>query len=177
MTVELRKPEPPEVQSRQMVMIPLTSDRRRPALRGLRGVACSAAVVAAGLLAAACGSAAAPGTSSSGSAPASANAAAAAKVSLDVVFSGSPTTPAAHYTLRCEPASGSVADPAAACAKLMKDSDLFGPMPARIACPMILASAGRVTVTGTYLGRHVHENLVDGGCDLGRWEKLRQVFS
>ena len=187
-----------------MVMIPLTSDRRQPGLRRLRAVlrhlrarrgrpyaglrrrwpvpawqrtACCAAVVAAGLLAAACGSTAAPGTNPGGSAPASANAAAAAKVSLDVVFSGSPTTPAAHYTLRCEPASGSVADPAAACAKLMKDSDLFGPMPAHVACPMILASAGHVIVTGTYLGRHVHENLVDGGCDLARWQKLRQVFS
>lgn len=133
-----------------------------------------AVVVAAGLLAAACGSTAAPSAGSGGSATAGADAA--AKVSLDVVFAGSPTTPGAHYTLRCEPAGGSVADPSAVCAKLLKDPSLFGPMPVRMACPMIMASAGHVLVTGTFLGRHVHENLADGGCDLARWEKLKQVF-
>jgi len=131
-------------------------------------------LVTAGLLAAGCGSTAAPSSGPGGSATAGADAA--AKVSLDVVFTGSPTTAAAHYTLRCEPAGGSVADPATVCAELLKDPSLFGPMPVRMACPMILATAGHVLVTGTFLGRHVHENLADGGCDLARWEKLKQVF-
>jgi hypothetical protein len=101
----------------------------------------------------------------------------AAKISLEVSFSGSATTAAAHYKLRCDPAGGTVADPAAACAKLMRGISLFGPLPAHVACPMIMANAGRATVTGTYLGRPVHETLVDGGCDLIRWAKLRHVFS
>jgi hypothetical protein len=42
---------------------------------------------------------------------------------------------------------------------------------------MIMANAGRATVTGSYLGRPVHESIVDGGCDLSRWDKLREVFS
>jgi hypothetical protein len=94
-----------------------------------------------------------------------------------VSFSGSPTTAAAHYTLRCDPAGGTVTDPAAACAKLMSGTSLFGPLPAHVACPMIMANAGRATVTGSYLGHPVHETVVDGGCDLSRWAKLRQVFA
>jgi hypothetical protein len=93
-----------------------------------------------------------------------------------VSFSGSPTTAAAHYALRCDPAGGTVTDPAAACARLMRATGLFGPLPAHVACPMIMANSGRATVTGSYLGRPVHETVVDGGCDLSRWAKLRQVF-
>ncbi len=43
-------------------------------------------------------------------------------------------------------------------------------------CPMIMESAARATVSGTYLGRKVHESIVDGGCDLSRWAKLKAVF-
>jgi Subtilisin inhibitor-like len=151
-----------------MVMNSLTS--RRPRIIAVR---CTT-VLAIGLLAAACGGTGAPRATSGGS-PA-ATPAAAARISLDVDFAGSPTTRPEHYTLRCEPAGGSVARPAAACAKLLKDAGIFGPLPAHVPCPMIMASAGRATVTGIYLGRHVHESIVDGGCDLARWAKLRQVF-
>ncbi|HKD87543.1 MAG TPA: hypothetical protein VKB62_03345 [Streptosporangiaceae bacterium] len=91
-------------------------------------------------------------------------------------FSGSPTTAAAHYTLRCDPPGGTVADPTAACARLMRGPSLFGPPPAHVACPMIMANAGRAIVTGSYLGHRVHESVVDGGCDLSRWAKLKRVF-
>jgi hypothetical protein len=142
-----------------------------------------AAAGACALLVAACGSAAAPGSGSAGSGSSSPAAGssgtattATAKISLDVNFSGSPTTAAAHYTLRCDPAGGTVTDPAAACARLVRGTSLFGPLPAHVECPMIMANAGRATVTGSYLGRPVHETLVDGGCDLSRWAKLKQVF-
>jgi Subtilisin inhibitor-like len=159
-----------------MAMTSLT--QRRP-----RILALCAAVGVCALLAAGCGSSAAPGsgTSSAGtstSGSSSAGTASAAKVSLDVSFSGSAGTAPAHYTLRCEPAGGTVRDAAAACAKLMKHgASLFGPLPVHVACPMILASAGRATVRGTYLGQRVHESVVDGGCDLSRWGELRQIFS
>jgi hypothetical protein len=93
-----------------------------------------------------------------------------------VSFSGSPTVAAAHYTLTCDPAGGTVSDPAAACARLMRGTSLFGPLPVHVACPMIMIDAGSATVTGTYLGRLVHETIVDGGCDISRWAKLRDVF-
>ena len=162
----------------------MTAHDRRTRVRSGRLLSRSAAAGACALLVAACGSAAAPGSgasrSSSGSPAAGSSGpatTATAKISLDVSFSGSPTTPAAHYTLRCDPAGGTVTDPAAACARLMKGTSLFAPLPAHVACPMIMANAGRATVTGSYLGHPVHETVVDGGCDLGRWAKLRQVFS
>ena len=60
---------------------------------------------------------------------------------------------------------------------MKRGTSLFGPLPAHMACPMVMASAGRATVTGTYLGRQVHELVVDGGCDLSRWAELGQIFS
>jgi Subtilisin inhibitor-like len=132
------------------------------------------------VLAAACGSTAAPTAGQASSSPASSSTGsttAAAKVSLEVSFSGSAGVAPSHYTLRCEPTSGTMPDAAAACAKLLKITDLFSPPAAHVMCPMIMASAGRATVTGTYFGKQVHETILDGGCDLARWAKLKQVFS
>ncbi len=151
-----------------------------------------AAFGACALLIAGCGSAAAPspagagthGAGANGSAGAtsvpggtsSAGATSAAKISLTVSFSGSASAAPRHYTLRCDPAGGNVRDAAAACTMLMKHAaSLLRPLPAHIECPMILASAGRATVTGTYLGRHVHELIVNGGCELSRWAELGQI--
>jgi hypothetical protein len=153
-----------------------------PAPRRRRRIACGcAALGAAALLIAGCGSAAAPSSGSDGthgtaSGGANAGTTAAAKISLTVSFSGSASTTPQHYALRCEPAGGTVHDAAAACAMLMRHAaGLFGKLPARMECPMIMADGGRATVTGTYLGRHVHELVVDGGCDLSRWAELGQI--
>jgi hypothetical protein len=127
---------------------------------------------------AACGSAAAPSSSGGSQSSTSSHTTSAAKISLSVSFSGSTSIAPEHYILRCEPAGGTVSDPAAACAKLMKrGASLFGPMPTQIACPMIMASARRITVTGRYLGRPVHELVVDGGCDLSRWAEFGKIFN
>jgi Subtilisin inhibitor-like len=127
---------------------------------------------------AACGSAAAPSSGGGSQSSTSSHTTSAAKISLSVSFSGSAGIAPEHYTLRCEPAGGTVSDPVAACAKLMKrGASLFGPMPAQIACPMIMASARRITVTGRYLGRPVHELVVDGGCDLSRWAEFGKIFN
>ena len=165
-----------------MAMTRQSHDRRTPSHSGRLLSRCAAAGACA-MLVAACGSAAAPDSGAAGSRSSSPTAGssgpattATAKISLDVDFSGSPTTPAAHYTLRCDPAGGTVTDPATACARLMRGTSLFGPLPAHVECPMIMANAGRATVTGSYLGRPVHESVVDGGCDLSRWAKLKQVF-
>jgi hypothetical protein len=157
-----------------MAMTPLSDQLRSPARRRMI-LARGAAVSACALLAAACGSTAAPATSASGSG--SAGQAAAAKVSLDVTFSASGASAATHYTLRCEPAGGSAPHPAAACARLLTAPSLFGPRPGHIMCPMILQSDARATVSGTYLGKAVHVTIVEGGCDLARWAKLKAMFS
>ncbi len=135
--------------------------------RGMAATACA-------VLAAACGSTAAPGA---GSGSGSASTTSAAKISLTVTFAASPTTAARHYTLKCEPAGGTAPDTVTACSKLLKSKNLFGPKPAHVMCPMILASAGRATVSGTYLGKKVHETVLDGGCDLARYQQLQLIFN
>jgi hypothetical protein len=94
-----------------------------------------------------------------------------------VTFTASRSAPARHYTLTCEPAGGTAPDPATACARLLKDTTLFAPPAAHVMCPMIMASAGRAEVSGTYLGKKVHETIVDGGCQLAHWQQLNQVFN
>lgn len=149
---------------------PLQRVRHRKILaRGPAAAAGGMLVVTCALLAAACGSTAAPGSGS-------ASPAAIAKVSLKVTFAAAPATAARHYTLTCGPAGGSTPDPAAACRKLTT-ADLFGPKPAHVMCPMILAGSARATVSGTYLGKAVHETIVDGGCDLARYQHLKQIFN
>jgi Subtilisin inhibitor-like len=94
-----------------------------------------------------------------------------------VTFAASLHAPASHFTLRCEPAGGTASNPAAACAMLLAGPSLFAPRPAHMLCPMIMASGGRATVTGTYFGKQVHVTIEDGGCDLSLWAKLKEVFS
>ena len=99
------------------------------------------------------------------------------QVSLDVtIYLAENGTPYSR-TLRCDPDGGTVPHPATACAELLADPGLLEPQPAGhvIACPMIMGT-GRAVVDGTYLGRHVHETIVDGGCDLQRWAELLQIF-
>lgn len=89
---------------------------------------------------------------------------------------GANLAPPTHVTLQCDPAGGTVADPAAACAQLLADPDPFGPPPAHVLCPMILASGSRFVVYGTYLGRRVAATIREGGCELRPWAELHHVF-
>lgn len=134
-----------------------------------------AVVGACALLAAACGSTDAPSAGSSGSSPA--GTVSASKVSLDVTFSPTDGHPARHWTLRCEPTGGSYRDPRGACVKLLKWGNIFARPTGHLMCPMIMVSAQRVTVTGTYFGKSVNETIVAGGCDLSRYFKLKDIFN
>jgi hypothetical protein len=132
------------------------------------GVALAAGLV---LLAAACGSAAAPPTDGGQGAtnPAS-------KAKLQVVES-KPGSQARHWSLRCDPAGGTMPDAAAACTLLATDATILHPMRAtHIMCPMIMANAPTFTITGTWHGTKLHEVVTDGGCDLRRWSKMAQIF-
>jgi hypothetical protein len=103
-----------------------------------------------------------------------------AQVSLDVTIypANDPvgTTAPVSYTLYCDPDGGTVPDPAVACAQLLADTDLFAPQPVGVMCPMIMAGTGRFVVYGTYLGKQVNETIADGGCDLRRFNELKQIF-
>jgi len=140
------------------------------------------ALAACVLLAAGCGSATAPGSSGSGSVRSSgspgtaANTTASAKVSLAVTFIR-PGSAAKQWTLRCDPPGGSFPDAATACAKLKRAGDLFTPLRGHVMCPMIMATAERASVRGTYYGKPVHMTFIDGGCTMAKWHTLRDIFN
>ena len=143
-----------------------------------------AMIAACGALAAACGSAAAPGSSAAGNTqPSSAHSstgtqspATAAKASLDITQFGAGGK-VQHWTLRCDPPGGTLRDPAAACTRMVEDKTLFGPRRPGIMCPMIMTNGRRFLIIGTWYGKKVHENIVDGGCDLGHWGLLNHFFN
>ncbi|MGO8726617.1 MAG: SSI family serine proteinase inhibitor [Streptosporangiaceae bacterium] len=120
--------------------------------------------------AAACGSATAPGAASSSSP-------AAPKVSLSITVTKETGETPRHWTLQCDPAGGTAPDAAAVCRGLMTMKDPFATPPPHQICPMILASSGRATVTGTWFGATVNRTIVDGGCDLSRWHMLGQIVN
>jgi Subtilisin inhibitor-like len=119
----------------------------------------------------ACGSTAAPAGAAGPASPAQ------PKVSLDIRVSGGPGKPTEHWTLQCDPAGGTHPDPAKACAVLLKAKTPFAPVPKGIECPMILASSKTATVKGTYFGQHVDATFIQGGCQLGRWARIGQIFN
>jgi hypothetical protein len=124
------------------------------------------------LAVAACGSVAAPGTGSSGT-----GSGPAPKATLHVVESKH-GTPTLRWSLQCDPPGGTAPDPAAACRVLLADHGILHPVRRPgVMCPMILVNARTFTITGDWYGAQVHVHVVDGGCDLGRWAKLTQVFN
>ena len=174
-------------------MTPLS---RRGPVRFRVLLARGAALAACGILAAACGSAAAPGTTNAASkapagtltpsssaartpsATASTSASSAAarahgQVSLTITLSGDS---AMHWTLQCEPAGGSVPDPQAACQRLLNSQNVFITSPHHVMCPQMMADGPSYVVSGTFLGVRVHDAIVDGGCDQGKWNVLHEIL-
>jgi Subtilisin inhibitor-like len=127
------------------------------------------------LVVAGCGSAAAPTVG--GTSGHHASTTAASKINLRITVTDGTTGPVKHWTLRCDPPGGTHPNPAAACRTLMSMKNPFGPWSSvKIMCPMILASARRAVITGTYDGHKVNQQIVDGGCDILRWGKLKGIF-
>ena len=140
--------------------------------QSLKVTAASALAAGLGLLAAACGSAAAPPTDTGQNAT---NQAARAKLQVVETIPGGQ---ARHWSLRCDPAGGTMPDAAAACQLLATDATILHPLRGtHIMCPMITANARTFTITGTWSGSKLHEVVTDGGCDLRRWSKMAQIFN
>jgi len=97
------------------------------------------------------------------------------KADLTVTIRAHARSTPVRWTLRCDPAGGTVPDPAAACAALRRIRP-FAQRSIRMACPMIMAGDGRIVVTGTWYGQSVHRNFIDGGCDLGHFRELHKIF-
>ncbi len=151
--------------ARRRASDPMTSGRARVRVIA-SAVVCAAAVAVSG-----CGLA----TSSGGAA--SSPSAHPAQASVAITVSSGPGTKAVHWTLRCDPPGGTHPDPTDACKALLTAKTPFAPLRARLDCPMILASAKRAVITGTWFGHKVHRVVIDGGCDLGLWDALGKVFN
>lgn len=89
--------------------------------------------------------------------------------------SGSLTsTPDSVWTLRCNPARGTLQRPARACAELAAGgAKLFAPLPPRIVCTEIYGGPQLARVVGTVAGKRVWATFSrNNGCAISRWERL-----
>ncbi|HUC58962.1 MAG TPA: SSI family serine proteinase inhibitor [Streptosporangiaceae bacterium] len=127
-------------------------------------------IVATAMLAA-CGTATAPGSGAgSKSAPKP------SKVDLSVrIIHGKGSGPT-HWTLHCQPAGGTAPDAVAACKAILGVKHPFAPVSKVKVCPMILASAEQIVITGTWFGHKVDRVIVDGECDIGLFNNLHKTF-
>ena len=82
--------------------------------------------------------------------------------------------PDAVWTLRCNPAGGSVDRPARACSRLAAGGRApFAPLPPDTVCTEIYGGPQRARVTGLLDGRHVWATFTrSNGCHIARWAKL-----
>ena len=140
--------------------------------QSLRVTAASGALAAGlGFLAAACGSTAAAPT---GGGQVAVNPASKAKLQ---VVENTPGSQARHWSLRCDPAGGTMPNAAAACRLLATDATILHPIrDTHIMCQTITANVRTFTITGTWHGTKLHEVVTDGGCDLRRWSRMAQIF-
>jgi hypothetical protein len=79
-----------------------------------------------------------------------------------------------RYSLRCEPAGGTLPGAAAACARLAAGGTaLFAPPPKEQVCIEIYGGPQRAIVKGTVAGRRIWVSLRRrDGCEVERWRKL-----
>jgi hypothetical protein len=79
-----------------------------------------------------------------------------------------------RYSLRCEPAGGTLPRAAAACARLAAGGiALFAPPPKEQVCIEIYGGPQRAIVKGTVAGRRIWVSVRRrDGCEVERWRKL-----
>ncbi len=81
--------------------------------------------------------------------------------------------PAQTFTLRCDPAGGSIRQPATACRKLKALRRPFAPLPKDVVCTQIYGGPQEALVTGRHAGRKVWVLLtLRDGCRIERWRTL-----
>jgi hypothetical protein len=99
--------------------------------------------------------------------------AAAAVTSLSIAVSPTGAAPWHHATLRCGPAGGTLAHPAAACAKLTRLRSPFAPVPKHAVCTDIYGGPDVARVTGTFRGREIWAVFRRrNGCEIARWNAV-----
>jgi len=78
------------------------------------------------------------------------------------------------WTLRCEPAGGTLPRPAAACRRLAAaGAKILAPVAGDTACTQIYGGPQEARVVGTLAGRRVSATFsLRNGCEISRWNEL-----
>ena len=84
------------------------------------------------------------------------------------------TSKSVTWTLRCDPASGSLARPARACTRLAAGGvKLFAPLRKDMVCTEIYGGPQRARVVGTVDGKRVWATFTRrDGCEIDRWQRI-----
>jgi len=84
---------------------------------------------------------------------------------------------AKKYTLRCNPAGGTLPNGRRACERLLALRAAFAPVPRDTACTEIFGGPQTATVRGTYRGQPVTLDLSrSDGCTTAQWDRLGAVL-
>ena len=78
------------------------------------------------------------------------------------------------WTLRCEPARGTLARPARACTRLATGGPkLFAPLPPNVVCTEIYGGPQKARVVGVVDGKRVWSTFTrTNGCQIDRWQRI-----
>ena len=78
------------------------------------------------------------------------------------------------WTLRCDPARGTLARPARACARLAAGGTKpFAPLPKNVFCTEIYGGPQKARVVGVIDGKRVWSTFArTNGCEIGRWQRI-----
>jgi hypothetical protein len=91
-----------------------------------------------------------------------------------------PGVPPRRYTLRCDPADGTLPDPGEACARIASTpgvAALLAPPPVDEVCTQIYGGPGRALVRGTLRGRPVDLAFTRrNGCEIDRYDRILELF-
>ena len=87
---------------------------------------------------------------------------------------GAVTSKSVTWTLRCDPASGSLARPARACTRLAAGGvKLFAPLRKDMVCTELYGGPQRARVVGTVDGKRVWATFTRrDGCEIDRWQRI-----
>ena len=111
-------------------------------------------------------------------AAAAAGAAPADRAQLSItVWPKGPDGPAKRWTLRCDPAGGTLPRAGRACARLAGLRRPFAPVPRDAVCAQLYGGPQEGVVRGTFRGERVSArfNRRDG-CQIARWNRVRFLF-
>ena len=99
-----------------------------------------------------------------------------AATSLRIAYweDGTGAMPDRVWTIRCDPAGGTVRLPARACRRLAAEGlALFAPLPAKMVCTEIFGGPQRARVTGVLEGRRIWATFSrSDGCQIHRWARV-----